>query len=375
MFEQEYKEAFSKVTASEDTYRRVMNMAKEENKPRVTTAFSKVLVAAMMVTVLVVSVSASEVVRSWFASYFTEHVEIPLSTEQEAYFQEQEQHFTQSVTADGVTITLKSALTDGKKAYVCLGITAPEDVVLDKTLITGYSGEKPDLLTNSWSTDFLTDEKGNPFFGYSSMESVEDHDGRSNTQNLVIELLDDTENSDGSAFCSEKVWYMHFQDLVATYWNLSYETELINGKYKGQDNFFYTEEESKLINPQVTLAEGEWNFEIRFEDPDVMEMELVKTPVAVRVGMGWNGKGEEVFKEVKILSFVLRSFSAQVRIDDETFAPDLHDIFVVMKDGSKVSLDSEGGSPGQQDFRAELPILLEEVDYVLLPNSARIQPD
>ena len=126
MFEQEYKEAFSKVTASEDTYRRVMNMAKEENKPRVTTAFSKVLVAAMMVTVLVVSVSASEVVRSWFASYFTEHVEIPLSTEQEAYFQEQEQHFTQSVTADGVTITLKSALTDGKKAYVCLGITAPE---------------------------------------------------------------------------------------------------------------------------------------------------------------------------------------------------------------------------------------------------------
>lgn len=376
MFEQEYKDTFSKVTASRETYRRVMHMAKKEKtKHRGSGFISKVPIVAVMVALLVVSVSASETVRSWFASYFVKDAEVPMSTEQEVYFEENEQSFDQSITVDGVTMELKSAITDGKMAYICLGVTAPEAVTLSETTIAGYSKDKPTLLTESWATDFLTDQNGNVFFGYSSIESVEDYDGRSNTQNLVIKLLDDEQNGVSTAFGSDIVWNMHFKNLIAKYVNASYYDELMNGKYENQENFFFTEEESKQLYPEVILAEGDWNFEIRFESPDVKETELIQTPVSARVCMGWNDKGENVYENVDITSFVLRSFSAELRTNDETFAPDFtseEDIFVVMKDGTKVRLLSEGGAPGEQDFRAELPILLDEVDYVLLPNSTKI---
>lgn len=375
MFEQEYKDTFSKVTASQETYRRVMHMAKKEKKHGTAGFVSKLQIAAVLVSVLVVSVSASETVRSWFASYFVKDAEVPMSTEQEVYFEENEQNFDQSITVDGVTMELKSAITDGKMAYICLGVTAPETVTLSETTIAGYSKEKPTLLTESWATDFLTDQNGNVFIGYSSIESVEDYDGRSNTQNLVIKLLDDEQNGVSSAFGSDMRWNMHFKNLIAKYVNTSYHDELMSDKYKNQENFFFTEEESKQLYPEIVLAEGDWNFEICFENPDIQEKELIQTPVSARVCMGWNDNGENVYEDVEITSFVLRSFSAEVCTNNATFAPDFtseEDIFVVMKDGTKVRLLSEGGAPGEQDFRAELPILLDEVDYVLLPNSTKI---
>lgn len=350
-------------------------MAKKEKKRRTSGFVSKVQVAAVMVSLLVVSVSASETVRSWFASYFVRETAVPMSTEQEVYFEENEQNFDQSITVDGVTMELKSAITDGKMAYICLGVTAPETVTLSETTIAGYSKDKPTLLTESWATDFLTEQNGNVFLGYSSIESVEDYDGHSNTQNLVIQLLADEENGVSSAFGSDMRWNMHFKNLIAKYVNTSYYDELMNGKYKNLENFFFTEEESKQLYPEVMLAEGDWNFEICFENPDIQETELIQSPVSARVCMGWNNKGEYVYENVDITSFVLRSFSAEVRINNATFAPDFtseEDIFVVMMDGTKVRLLSEGGGPGEQEFRAELPILLDEVDYVLLPNSTKI---
>ena len=169
--ETDYKAAFSKVTASGDTYRRVMNMANKNRRPG-SRIISKGLAAAAVISLLAVTAAAAE--NRWFLTYFSDNAEKPLDTEQVQYVEENEQSFDESQTYDGFTMELRSAITDGEKAYICLGITAPEDTVLNKTNIEGYAPMKPTLLAGNWRIDFLTNQKGEPFFGYSSIASVED---------------------------------------------------------------------------------------------------------------------------------------------------------------------------------------------------------
>lgn len=71
MFKDEYKATFSQVTASQDTYRRVMNMTKKNNKkPRGVGFVSKALIAAVIVSLLAVTASAAERIGIWFTQYW-----------------------------------------------------------------------------------------------------------------------------------------------------------------------------------------------------------------------------------------------------------------------------------------------------------------
>jgi len=376
MFDKEmYQETFSKVTASEETCWRVMNMAKERKGNKGRKYLARAAAIAAVISVLAVTASASEVVRDWFASYITKGNEEIINEEQATFIKENEQKFHQSVIADGLTMELKSAVTDGEMAYVCFGITAPEDVVLNETRIDGYSPMKPTLLTDSFRSNFMTDQNGNEFMGYRSIASVEDYDGLSNTQNLVIQLTADQQEAGSSAFGRDMTWNMRFENLIAKYTNDAYFNELMTGKYSGQENFFFNEEESNLLYPEVTLAEGIWEFEIQFEEPDIRNLELIKEPVAIKVSRGWDGNGNDVYANVNITSFVLRSLSAVAYTDDASFAPDLTvegDIYAVMNDGTKVRLLSESASVGEQKFKAELPIILNDVEYIHLPNGSKL---
>ena len=371
--EKDYKAAFSKVTASGETHRRIMNMANNNRKHNTAGGFRKVSIAAVMISLLTVTVAASEF--GWFTTFFSEKTEEPLSTEQVIYIEKNEQSFEQSETHDGYTMELKSAITDGEKAYICIGITAPEDSVLNATTIEGYSVDKPTLLSGNWSTDFLTNQDGEPFFGGSRIASVEDNDGLGNTQNLVIELTADSGVLGETAFGSDNKWVLKFENLIAKYDNVSYLQELVNGKYKGQDDFFFTKEEGEKLYPEVVLAEGVWEFTFQFAQPDVRETELIQVPVASKTGIGMNVHGEYIYDTVNITSFVLRSLSATICTDNITYAPDFtaeDDIFVVMKEGSRVRLESESGGSGEQQLRAEVPIILTDVDYVLLADGNKL---
>jgi len=371
--EKEYKEMFSHVTASRETHRRILNMANEKKQHRTVGFVSKVLIAAVMVSLLAVTVAAAGF--GWFVDYFEEESKEPLATEQINYIEKIEQHFNQSMTCDGYTMELKSAITDGEKAYICIGITGPEGTLLNETDIEGYSTEKPTLLAKNWSTDFLTNAKGEPFFGGSRIASVEDHDGRGNTQNLMIELTADDAVLGEAAFGAGQEWVLKFENLIAKYDNLAYLIELTEGKYKDQTDFLFTPEEGEQLYPEVVLAEGVWEFRFQFTQPDVREIELIQAPVAVKTAVGMDVHGDYVYDTVNITSFVLRSLSAAVCTDDATYAPDFTaqgDLYVVMKDGSKILLDSESGSSGEQQLRSEVPILLEKVSHILLADGTRI---
>ncbi len=73
MFQDEYKSAFSKVTASQQTHERIMNMAKKK-KRNPSKLLGKVLIAAALISILAVTASASEF--SWFTRFFGRNEEL-----------------------------------------------------------------------------------------------------------------------------------------------------------------------------------------------------------------------------------------------------------------------------------------------------------
>ena len=70
MFKDDYKAAFSKVTASEETHRRILNMTNQKRGHRRFGGWaSKVTIAAGLVSLLTLTASAAA--QNWFVTYFS----------------------------------------------------------------------------------------------------------------------------------------------------------------------------------------------------------------------------------------------------------------------------------------------------------------
>lgn len=361
MFEQEYKNTFSKVTASEETYRRVMHMAKKEKKHGRTIVFSKVLAATMMVTLLVVTVSASEAVKSWFASYFTQKSEQPLSQEQMEFIEENEKVLDVGETQNEWSVELHSAITDGMKGYIMLRITGPENADLSdipKKATSEYYGPGNDFLLKSPDTALscsaYPDFCGVP--GNIGSNWQEDGDGRNNTLNYVIDVAPDIELSETNPFHKDVKWKLHFENLV-------------HGFPK-----------------QTVLAEGIWDIEFSF-DNNCEEKQLITEPFKTRT---WviQGNGVEFQADVTLTSLVLRPFGVTIYYGDEQDSLDYSRTsicftgslsertpwFAVMKDGSKIELSYTNGNPIEcyQYLETDLPMVIEDIDQILLPDGTKI---
>lgn len=377
MFDQnEYRQAFSKVTASDETYRRILDMTNENKRKKGGRTLARILLVAAIVSLLAVTVSAAEYVQSWFTKYFSEHTEAALSTEQIVYIEEKEQNISESQTVDGWTVEVKSAINDGRIAYIIIGVEAPENVNL--------TPRKADGVYKDWFgagnsvtpglSDLISNSAGIWIDAYSTTWE-EDGDGLDNTKNIIIELESDFTDDAADPFDSAVEWYIHIEDIVGEYENTEYLQELLNGKYNGQENIMFTDEEAENLYNEVTLVEGVWDFTITFngEEP---ELELIDEPVAVSAAVGWKSDGTDVYEDIKVTSFVLRSLSASIYAD-VPYAPEFSNnfdrlIYVVMKDGSQIPLHNTGGSPGMQQCIADVPIILENVDHVLMPDGTRL---
>ena len=353
MFEEEYKAAFSKVTASGDTYRRVMNMAKENRKHNSTGVISRGLIAAVMVSMLVVTASAAEIIRNWFVSYFDSESEAPLSQEQVKFLEENEKHLDESQSLNGWTIELRSAIADGMKGYIMLGVTAPEGIDLSdvpKTSQTMYYGPGNDFLPKS--ADAVLSSEAYPDIGgvIANIGSSwqEDGDGLSNTLNYVIDVAPDVEWAEVDPFDSDTKWHIHIANLV----------------------YGFPE--------QTVLAEGTWDFDFNFEG-DKTQIEMLEEPVKI-TGWAHLPDGAEIEAEVTVTSMILRPFGVTVYYGDDSDGLDYGRTgvnftdsdagrdpwFVVMKDGGKMELLTEGGNPIEryQYLETKLPIVLENAEYL-----------
>ena len=250
-------------------------------------------------------------------------------------------------TQDGYTLKLKSVETDGWVARIVLSITAPEGTVISRNTAPGF--EEDHLGIGPTNLDNWGPKIGRETSSSGGWNPEEDGDGLDNTQDLVMEAICSME--DGSApFASGKTWVIHFEDLVSSYWDSS---------------------NSKFV--EETLATGEWNFEVTFDDSngDYREVELLTEPVTAGVSVGWKPDGTDVTEDVTIHSVKLRKFSLTITHDGPEHADFSYingqRLLAVMKDGSELEF-----SYGTGTYQVYGEIDFEQLAYIQLPDGTRI---
>lgn len=328
--------------------------AREEGAPSVKPHRRKfvTLIAAVIALMAVTATAfAAEEIAGWFTQFFAGQSDAPLSPAQIEFIEENEQVIAQTQKHNGYSLELKSVIADKEVVYVTIGLTAPEGT------------SRADLVTISTLGVDLYDEHNMPGAAY-GLQFCDDMDGLDNTIDMVLDLKLADWNSGSN-------WTLRIDSLSREIYDEEYEQELRETKYAGQTEVMFTQEEMSRMYRFVTLAEGPWKFAIDLSRADNGELELITIPVNAQSYFRF-----EPHEVIPITSFVLRPLSATIRADTE-WVPSFSDnvdnlVYVVMKDGSRVQLVSQWSSVGVEHLNAESPIVLEEVDHVLLPDGTKI---
>lgn len=327
------------------------------------------LIAAVIALMAVTATAfAAEEIAGWFRQYFDKQVEAPLTPGQIDYIKENEQIIMETQENNGWSVELKSAIGSSRITYITLSITAPEDVALSEWESLTYFR--------------LTDGQGNsPYTYYSRM--MDDADGFDHTCDILMVAEPREVNDTG-------YWNIQVDKLYGEIYNEEYERELLRTKYAEyadqQDIPPYTSEEQAKILQKTLLAEGPWHFTVEVSDLDISEIELITEPIKsnvllqVRDSFEYNGKSARTVEPVVVTSFLLRPLDASLYYsyikDRELFWPVMFTgthATVIMNDGAQIPLRGSFASrDGELKLLADSPIILEEVDHVLLSDGTKL---
>lgn len=306
------------------------DLFREASKPRHKTRLVPALLCIIAILSLcTVALAATGVIDlgSWFDSFFEERSGGNLSTGQQEFIQNAAVGIGQSVTSDGLTVTVDSVLNDEYTAYIKLNVEAPEGTNLDEGYY--YFQEIAFYLSEPES-----DSSDSPFSAGGSFTRLDDGDGRSNTASFLIERSRAVRAGSDFSYADGKK-----RMLILT--NFCEMTD------------DYTEH---------VLNEGKWNFEFNLAEEGGGSIQFIDTPVECQ---GRRGVG--VYEKVNLTSFILSSFGASLTYTwDDGGVPEAleFEAEIVMKDGSTVPLQASGASGGNFSFRLNVPIVLDDIDYI-----------
>ena len=379
---------------------------------KVRTLRRPLLIAALITLTLLLVGCTVAYVNGWFTDFFSARSQDPLSPEQVEFIQEHEQIIQQTQTKGDWTIELKSALRAGNKAFVIFGVTAPEDVDLEGINLSILPnrdaiipGNRQSMVWDSKSRTMFATSIGidaglgngspehNVVWGAGNKWSA-DNDGLPNTLNYVFTIgIDKLDPSKDilleDPFASDIEFQFVFQNFIHT-WEDPEKRAEIDTKYAGQDYMIDGEELEGLYRFE-TLVEETWEFTITFEDQQLEEtpVELITGEPVMTWGLvTWKLDDHPIAYETgsgiaatKIVSFVLGPFGAEVTYEfkEPAFSADIEyqqrngytdrHVYAVMKDGSKIALHTHGTGT---KLEAETPIVLSEVDHILLGSGEQL---
>lgn len=380
--------------------------AREETAParRHSRRFAVLIAAVVALMAITVTAFAAEEIAGWFRQYFTSQSETPLTPGQIEFIEENEQVIAEAQTQNDWTVELKSAISDGETGYILFSVTAPEDIDLEASL--GRSILDGDYITpgnNSFNNHIkrrrtlivASNGPANEELNYIWQDGNRweaDNDGLSNTLDYMIEIRCDKlypnrECLLEAPFGSDVSFNVRFIDFTYEYEDPEIRKAL-DEKYAGQDNYLIGGEEMKGLHKSEILVEGEWEFNINFGIDDTESIELISEPVTVEAQVWRKIENGTMFydttdslEQVKLTSFRLTSFGAQLMIAEEedmtgVFIEYQHEngyedryVHAVMKDGSRIALKTDGTGT---ELKAESPIVLSEVDHVLLSDGTKL---
>ena len=378
---------------------------------KVRTLRRSLLIAALITLTLLLVGCTVAYVNGWFTDFFSARSQDPLSPEQVEFIQEHEQIIQETQTKGEWTIELKSAIRDGETAYVIFGVTAPEDVDLEEVNINTIGdlddiipGNAPSMVMDSKSRTMFANSIGiEAGLGNGSPEHniiwnaqrgwEADNDGLVNTLNYVFRIgIDKFDPSKEilleDPFASDITFQFVFQNFIHT-WEDAEKRAEIDAKYAGQD-YMIDGEELEGLHQYETLVEETWEFTLTFEEKtENKTVELITgEPVMTWAIVSWKLDDEPLFYKtasgmapVKITSFLLNPFGATVTYEFEEpaynafIAYEKHFgytdrfVYAVMKDGSQIALRTD--LTGDK-LKADVPIVLSEVDHILLGSGEQL---
>ena len=294
------------------------------------------LLIAAVIAALLLLVGCGYVVLSetqWLQSFFSHQKGQPLSQGQSAYIEENTQVIGQSVTVNGYSVTVESAIAEERVA--CIRLRLEGSGITDI-----YSGSfRPRPLADGSGYESLFFEKGHTSaeespYGLGRWIFSPDRNGIS-----ILIQLDQSADPNAPSFEAGVPYVLHLTDLY------------VNGF--GQS--------------ERILTEGVWDFEIVFDHLSTDSAELINSPITVT--------HENI--SLRVTSLSLRTMGIDVRFDPGAYdylgRNCFEDSWVVLKDGTRVSAYPQFYNPsGSAGLSLDCPIDLAEVDYVQLRDGTQL---
>ena len=369
---------------------------------KVRTLRRPLLIAAIIALTLLLVGCTVAYVNGWFTDYFAARSDEPLSNSQIDFIESNTQVVEQAVASQGWQVELRSTLSDGDTGYVLFHITAPVDVDLEgihanedgwNRIVPGNSamnhqGRRTLVVPSSGNID-----ADRNFIWQNGGKWEADNDGKSNTLNYLVTLRCERLDPGKEMLLEDPLgpdmtFNIRFLDFIYEYEDPEVR-KAIDEKYAGMTDYMVADEDMVGLHQTEVLVEGTWEFDVSLgaesESLELITSEPVMTwgivswklddhPIAYEIGSG--------IAAVKITSFELNPFGAKItyELKEPAFgAPFIeyqnHNgytdrfVYAVMKDGSKIALHTHGTG---DKLTAETPIVLSEVDHILLGDGVQI---
>lgn len=347
------------------------------------------LIAAIAAVLLLVGCTA--LARNWYAEYFSKKIQKPLTDGQVQYLDAHTQTYGVSQTYDGYTAELKSVVSEGNWAYVTLGITGPKDV--DFSPIFDPESEERISLDG-----LFVKFSENPLPSNLSYDVLEDGDGHKNTLNIVLKIntvIVGQKEVPAKLPCS-----ISFSGITHWGYDREMEQQLLKEQYQETvTDYILSGPDVEKIHPQTVLAQGEWSFqpELSVKAAENNAVDLITEPVTT-LGLTMR-QGENEFEDVWAIepvilnSVTLDTFGLTVTFEapdpirntDSLFLdiagfcrtplldidPD-QALYLVLKDGTEIHFFQSEGAKSTAHLSADSPIILEEADYLRLPDGKKL---
>jgi len=353
-----------------------LNEAKSETRAEHRSSRRIAVLAAAVIALMAITVTAfaSGQISGWFRQYFSNQVELPLTPGQIEFIEQNELLVSDKQERNGWSVELRSAISDGSKGLIILGITAPEDIDLQ----THYTEDG-----TAFSRLNMVEDWKRPVIYPAGIEEdvitwffMDDGDGLQHTENFIIEVQPKPDGGLRNPFDSANQWKVVLNDLT----RITDDVELLKEISNDLGEYCY---EGDISTTEV-LLEGDWEFSFHFRPENAGEesRELLISPVITkgqvykRYGSG-DGAYSYVLEDVTVTSVTLSPLSAVITYDFSGLYPafewdDCH-IYAVMKDSSRILLEDNWSRwDGYNVLKARSPIPLDEVDHILLADGTKI---
>lgn len=359
------------------------------------------LIAALITLALLLVGCTVAYVNGWFTDFFEARSEEPLSNSQIDFIESNTQVVEQAVSSQGWQVELQSTLSDGDTGYVLFHITAPVDVDLEGINANGDLWNRivpgNDAATHPQRRTLVVPSCGNVdaeknFIWQNRGHWEADNDGKTNTLNYLVTLRCERQDPSKEMLLEdplgpEMTFNIRFLDFIYEYEDPEVR-KAIDEKYAGMTDYMVADEDLVGLHKYEVLVEGTWEFNVSLSaESESLEL-ITGEPVMTWAIVSWKLDDEPLFYEtasgiapVKITSFLLNPFGATVTYEfeepaygafiayEKRFGYTDRFVYAVMKDGSQIALRTD--STGDK-LKADTPIVLSEVDHILLGSGEKL---